>query len=200
MERIAFFGGAFNPIHKGHLHLVNQLSARLNFDRVLFIPTRISPHKNVSEMISGEHRLAMCRIAAEGSELFEVSDLELHREGKSYTVDTVCQLREMFPGSKLYMIIGSDMFFSVDTWYRAKELLDMVTVCSAAREKDEFEELIQKQQELDTRGVRSVVCPIDAFPVSSTEIRRRIHEGLSVSEYLPDGVEDYIRSHGLYRN
>lgn len=198
MKRIAFFGGAFNPIHNGHLHLVESLRVQIRFDRVLIIPSRISPHKDSGELIDGAHRLAMCRIAVRGTSLC-VSAMELRREGKSFTVDTIHQLQRAFPGDEIYMIVGSDMLLTLDTWHRAEEIMRSVTVCAAAREMGEYKRLLQKQEELKKMGGRSVVCPMEAMPVSSTFIRERIRKGLPVEEYLPAGVEHYIREHHLYQ-
>lgn len=200
MKRIAIFGGAFNPIHNGHIHLVMRFDARLKFDKILLIPTRVSPHKDSSQLVDGVHRLAMCRLAARRQDdRFDVSDMELRREGPSFTVDTVKQLRTAYPDDKFYMIVGSDMFLSLDSWYCSQELVRMVTVCAAAREDGEYEDLIRKQRQLDTRGVRSVICEIDAVPISSTLIRRRIAQGLPVDADLPAGVAEYIRFHQLYQ-
>lgn len=200
MKRIAIFGGAFNPIHNGHIHLAMCLDARLSFEKILLIPTHTSPHKDSAQLASGEHRLAMCRLAArQQDERFDVSDMELARGGKSFTVDTVRQLRQMYPEDKLYMIVGSDMFLSLDSWHCAQELVRLVTVCAAAREDGEYGDLIVKQRLLDTRGVKSVVCPMTPMPISSTVIRERIQAGQTVDEYLPADVLAYIRQHQLYK-
>ena len=151
-------------------------------------------------LLSGEDRLAMCRLAAKDHARFSVSDIELRREGKSFTFDTVCELRQLYPDDKLYLIVGSDMFLSIDSWYRAQELMHMITICAAAREKGEYDQLIEKQLVLDTQGVKSVICEIDELPVSSTDIRRRLREGLSVEGMLPSRVLDYIKAHRLYES
>lgn len=199
MKKIAIFGGAFNPIHLGHINLALMLDARVKFDRIILIPSHISPHKDSHALVPGELRMDMCRLVAEHYEKFEVSDSELRREGKSFTVDTVEQLKKDYPGDKLYMIVGSDMFLSLDTWHSSSALLKMVTVCAAAREPGEYDELIEKQRELDTKNVKSVVCEIEAVPISSTQIRDKIKNGESVSEWLPDYVEQYITEHKLYK-
>lgn len=198
MKKIALFGGAFNPIHQGHINLVLRFDVRIKFDEILLIPSHISPHKDSSALIDGEDRLAMCRLVAKHYERFAVSDVELQREGKSFTFDTVCKLRQSYPNDKFYLIVGSDMFFSIDSWYRSQELLHMVTICAAAREKGEYDRLIQKQLILDTQGVKSVVCEIDELPVSSTDIRSRLCRGLPVEGMLPPYVLDYIKVHRLY--
>ncbi|MCI8622362.1 MAG: nicotinate (nicotinamide) nucleotide adenylyltransferase [Provencibacterium sp.] len=199
MKKIALFGGAFNPIHQGHINLALRFDVRIKFDEILLIPSHISPHKDSRALISGEDRLAMCRLVAERHPRFLASDMELRREGKSFTIDTVQALRSLYPDGKFYLIVGSDMFLSIDSWYRAEELMRLVTLCAAAREKGEYATLIHKQLALDTQGVKSVVCEIDELPVSSSAIRERLHNGLSVEGMLPDYVLDYIQAHRLYR-
>ena len=198
MKKIALFGGAFNPIHQGHIHLALCLDARIHFDTIMLIPSHISPHKDSSMLIDGADRLRMCQLVAGRHERFVVSDMELLREGKSFTIDTVHALREQYPKDKLYLIVGSDMFLSIDTWYRAKELLQMVTVCAAAREVGEYEQLLHKQQLLDTQRVKSVVCEIEEMPISSTDIRKRLSAGQPVEGMLPGYLLDYIQQHHLY--
>lgn len=198
MKKVALFGGAFNPIHQGHIHLALCLDARLQFDTILLIPSHISPHKDTSALIDGADRLAMCQLVAGHYERFAVSDIELLREGKSFTIDTVHALRQQYAGDKLYLIVGSDMFLSIDTWYHAQELLQLVTVCAAAREAGEYEQLLHKQQILDTQRVKSVVCEIQELPISSTDIRTRLSAGKLVEGMLPGYVLDYIQEHHLY--
>lgn len=198
MKKIALFGGAFNPIHQGHINLALCFDARIKFDEILLIPTHISPHKDSSALIGGEDRLAMCQLVAERHERFSVSDMELRREGKSFTFDTVHALRQSYPNDKFYLIVGSDMFLSIDSWYHAQELMHMVTICSAAREAGEYGRLIHKQLELDTQRVQSIVCEISELPVSSTDIRGRLRCGLSVDGMLPPYILDYIKAHHLY--
>ena len=198
MKKIAIFGGAFNPIHNGHIHLAMTYQVRVKYDELLLNPSRISPHKDSGALIGGEHRLRMCQLVASHYEGFTASDMELRRDGKSFTIDTVQQLREAYPGDKLYMIVGSDMFLSLDSWHCSNELMKKVTVCAAAREEGEYERLIKKQLELDTMGMKSIICEIDALPVSSTMLRERLQRGLPVSDYLPDYIERYIEENHLY--
>lgn len=199
MKKIAIFGGAFNPIHLGHINLALKFDIRIKFDKILLIPTHIPPHKDSQDLIAGEHRLKMCQLVSEHYPQFDCSDMELKRAGKSFTVDTVHQLKEMYPEDKLYMIVGSDMFLSLDSWHCSSDLLKMVTVCAAARETGEYNQLIEKQLRLDTMGVKSVICEIQAIPISSTLIRSRIRQGLSVEGLLPDYVHSYIAEHHLYQ-
>lgn len=199
MKKIALFGGAFNPIHLGHIHLAQMLDVRIKFNEIILIPSRLPPHKNPGELASGEHRLNMCRLVAEQHEKFIVSDLEMKREGKSYTVDTAMGLRALYPEDKLYMIVGSDMFLSLETWRSWEELLRLVTVCAAARGPGEYDELIKKQIKLDTKNVKSIVAATQPLNISSTAVRKAVSEGRPTDAMLPPYVAEYIRQHGLYR-
>ncbi len=199
MEKIAIFGGTFNPIHKGHLHLVSAYQKRLSFDRILLIPTSIPPHKQVEELASDADRLAMCRLAAADYPFLEVSDIELKRHTKSYTFDTLMLLREQFPQARFYLIMGSDMFMTFRDWYRAAEMIPMVTVLTAARETENLAALEQERQKLEALGGQAMILDLPVWEISSTEIRRRIKTSENLSELLDDSVIAYIQENGLYQ-
>lgn len=197
MEKLAMFGGTFNPIHNGHLHLVEGFRSRLGFQRVLFIPSRVPPHKAAPDLADAVHRLAMCRLAAEPAG-FEVSDLELHREGPSYTVDTLHQLHLMYPDTQLYLIMGADMFLSLEQWYRFEELFQLAQLCAAPRDDNNRQELLSYAKRLQSMGARTHVEDLPLLPVSSTIIRKRIRQGKPISDLVPWAVEHYIMEHHLY--
>ena len=132
--KIGLFGGSFNPPHKGHLYLAEKSASALGLDRVLIIPSNIAPHKSSVSYVSGEDRLNMCRIAFD-SPLFEVSEIELDRGSTSYTVDTLRELRKIYPDDEFYFIIGSDMLESFTKWYLWETILELCTLCAAPREK-----------------------------------------------------------------
>ena len=110
--KIGIFGGTFNPVHQGHVHLAQQCVEELKLDKLLVIPTKQPPHKQVQELASGEHRAQMCRLAFAEIPQAQVSEMELHREGKSYTADTLTQLKQQFPQAQFYLIVGGDMFLT----------------------------------------------------------------------------------------
>lgn len=114
-RRLGVFGGTFNPIHNGHLRLLQGAREALELDRVLVIPTKQPPHKRPQQLASDEDRLAMCRLAVEGLSGVEVSDLEIRRGGLSYTADTLAELRRRYPDSTLYLLVGGDMFLTIDS-------------------------------------------------------------------------------------
>ena len=116
MEKLGVFGGTFNPIHNGHLSLCTQLSDALGLAKVLLIPTAIPPHKRATELADGGQRLAMCRLAVQGDPRFCVCDLELRRQGNSYTADTLRELEALYPDTRMFLLMGTDMFLPVQNW------------------------------------------------------------------------------------
>lgn len=198
MERVAIFGGTFNPIHKGHLNLCRQCQEQMGFDRVILMPTNIPPHKRAHHLASNQDRLAMCALAAEEYPDFSVSDLEMRRQGVSYTVDTLEELRQAHPDWELYLIVGSDMLFMFHRWYQWQRILSLVQLVAGAREPEEEQRMREYvQKELDgSKRVHILKLPVLAM--SSTEIRAMIRAGQDPGEYLPPGVNRYIRQHHLY--
>ena len=112
-KRIAMFGGTFNPIHNAHINLALAFIKKLKLDKLLLIPTGVPPHKTDLDIIYGEHRLNMCRLAVQDYKKIEVSDIEVKRGGKSYTADTLRQLKEIYPDSEFFVIMGADMYMTL---------------------------------------------------------------------------------------
>ena len=196
--RIAMLGGTFDPIHYGHMALGKSFADCLGLDRVLIIPTKLPPHKDPSAT-SGEQRLEMCRLAAETmDERFEASDIELRFEGKSYSYNTVCKLLEMYPQSKLHLLVGIDMFMTLQTWYRFDELKELVTFCAVPRGEVTAQEIMEQGERLVAMGCSVILHPMEQVPLSSTMIRERMAKGESISEMVPPEVERYIKENGLY--
>lgn len=196
---IAVFGGSFNPPHKAHLNIANEFSSLLGLDKMLIIPTFIAPHKEIKYFVSAEDRLSMCRLMFR-DEKFTVSDIEIKREGKSYTIDTLSVLSNEYPGAKIYLIIGSDMLLSFHEWYRYRDILSKCTLCVMTRENDISEEDMFRYAG-DTLGLNRdeiVISHAPAYEMSSTLIREKLKNGEDVSEYLTKDVEKYIREKGLY--
>ncbi|MBQ3470913.1 MAG: nicotinate (nicotinamide) nucleotide adenylyltransferase [Clostridia bacterium] len=195
--KTGIFGGAFNPVHNGHLHLVKNYVDLLGLDRVLLIPTSVPPHKTADGLIAGEHRINMLRLATEGDDRFEVSDIEFRRGGNSYTYDTLCALREMYPDDSFYLIVGSDQYLTFDKWYRAADIADMVSICAAAREKDKYEQMLEFKAKNDFLN-SSVITQLKVVEVSSTAVRNAVKNGESIADMVPPAVEKYIRDNRLY--
>ncbi len=174
MAAIAVFGGTFNPIHNGHINLVSSFIKRMNFDRVLLIPTKIPPHKATLDLVSGEHRLNMIKAAVRDIPKLEACDIELKRERTSYTVDTLRQLKEQYPSDTLYLIVGSDMFLTLDTWKNASEIFNTAVICSAARDFGDYEKMIKKAESYKKYGAECEIMNFDILKLSSTDVRKAV--------------------------
>ncbi len=195
--KIGLYGGAFNPVHNGHLALAEHFKNALELERLIFIPTHVPPHKSGDGLVSGEHRINMLSLALSGLEYCSVSDIEFRREGKSYTYDTVCELKKIYPDDEFFLIVGADQYFDFQKWYRADDILRQVTVCSAARENNQYRQMLEYKSKHDNMQ-NTVVCNFDVTEISSSKIRNMIITGQSVSEFVPDSVLRYIKENNLY--
>lgn len=197
---IGIFGGTFNPVHNGHIHLAGCYKELLRLDKVVFIPTATPPHKFAQDLASGSDRLNMLQMALDGLQGFEISSMELERQGKSYTFDTLMQYHNANPADHLFLIVGSDMFLSFHQWYRWKEMLELATLCTAARnEADSLETM--EQYARDTLGLDAGACVIARFPVvlaASSTIRSCLKSGTPITGMVPESVEQYIYERGVY--
>lgn len=197
--KLGVYGGTFNPVHCGHVRLARRYMEAAALDRLLVVPTRIPPHKAAPDLIGGEARMEMCRLAFEGLPGYEVSDLELRRPDKSYTVDTLEQLRLAYPEDALCLLMGSDMFLTVTEWRGWERILRLATLCVGARESDLDGRLEAEKQRLEALGASCDIVRLEPMVVSSTEIRRRVAAGEPVTGLVPKRVEEYIAGHGLYQ-
>ncbi|MGN1306601.1 MAG: nicotinate (nicotinamide) nucleotide adenylyltransferase [Faecousia sp.] len=199
MARIGIFGGSFNPPHLGHLLAVREFQRELALDLVLMIPAAVPPHKKLTENSpSAQHRLEMTRLAAQELPDTRVLSLELEREGESYTADTVEALRREYPHDELFLLMGTDMFFSFDAWYQPQRIAKEVTLAVAHRDKDDGQQLRACAEQLQERfGARTVFVENRYLPHSSTSVRAMLAFDCAES-YLPAQVLAYIRENRLY--
>lgn len=195
--KIGLFGGSFNPIHKGHIHLATSVMDAFKLDKVVLIPSKKSPHKNNDEYVSNEHRLNMCRLSIQDIPNFEVSDFEISRDTISYTIYTVRYFRIKYPNDDLYLLIGSDMFLSFDTWRNFQEIMQNVTLAVVSRENGDMSNLQEKSKQLCRYG-KILIASVKPIEVSSTEIRKNIRINKDYSCNLNKKVVQYIKSNGLY--
>lgn len=193
--KTGIFGGAFNPVHNGHLALAEHYKKSLSLDRIIFIPTADPPHKPSDGLIDGKDRINMLNLCVGKNEL--VSDMEFRRDGKSYTYLTLCELRKLYPNDEFYLIVGADQFFYFEKWYKFEEILSACTVVTAAREKNQYVEMLDfKNEHPKLKDV--VVSEFDVIDISSSQIRDMIKNGEDVSCYIPESVNRYIKEHRLY--
>jgi len=199
MERIGIYGGTFNPPHIGHLRGAAQAITALSLDKLILIPDRIAPHKQIpSGSPTPEQRLEMLRIAASHYEKMEVSDLELKREGPSYSYITVEQMHELYPDAKLCLLMGTDMFTSFLTWRNPERILSKAVLAVMSRgERGEAEAIEAQKQTIEAMGYEAEVIENHVTAISSTQLRRLLAFRCA-GEFLPEGVLDYIRKHRFY--
>lgn len=197
MKKIAIYGGSFDPPHKGHKLLAKNLASVCGAEKVIIIPTALSPFKN-SSSATAEDRLNMCKLFFK-EDLFSISDIEIKRGGKSYTVDTLRQVKEENPDVELFLFMGDDMLLSFDKWYKHEEILELATIVCACRtenlqELDNMKEFVKNV--LKAEG-RVIICESVPFEISSTEIRSSLKDG--ENRGLSEDVYNYIVSRGLYQ-
>lgn len=199
MARIGIFGGSFNPPHLGHVLAIQEFQKKLELDCVLLIPAAVPPHKQLdSAAATAAQRLEMTRLAVAALPWAQVLDLELQREGKSYTADTVELLRQRYPTDSLFLLMGTDMFLSFSTWYQVERIVRAVTLAVAHRDTDQPQRLRQCAAELEQRcGARSILVENRFLPHSSTAVRAMLTFGCA-EPYLAPAVLAYIRALGLY--
>lgn len=199
MERIGIYGGTYNPPHIGHMRAAAHGIRVLGLDRLLLIPAAISPHKELPEDSANPlQRLEMLRLSARGLEKAQVSAIELGREGPSYSVDTVKQLRQQYPDAQLVLMMGTDMFLSFLNWYQAETILKQVSLAVFYRgEKRERPAIEAQKARLEAMGAVVTLVENPVTAISSTDLRRMLVLRCADS-FLCPGVGDYIRANGLY--
>lgn len=197
-RRIGILGGTFNPIHLAHIAMAQGVLQALSLDNVLFIVASDPPHKQVDGHIRAAYRYAMVRLALQNETGLEASDIELSRTGKSYTVDTLEQLLTLYPGAKLFLIVGSDMLRDLPNWRRAQDLLRMAAFVGIPRKGQggDEREAVERLHVEFAADVR--LLDMDVPPISSTLVRERIARALPVTGLVPAAVEEYIYENGLY--
>ena len=198
MERIGIYGGTYSPPHIGHLRAAEYAIEACGLDRLLLIPTGVSPHKAMSAGATAADRLQMLRLSAAGIEKAEVSDIELRRQGSSYTVDTLRCLKEQYRDSELVLLMGTDMFTSFLSWREPEAIMELATLAVFCRgEKGERERIDAQKTTLEAMGAKIELVENPVTAISSTDLRRMLIFGCA-DPFLMPGVGDYIREHGLY--
>lgn len=219
--RLGLFGGSFNPIHNCHLTIAHHVHERMQLSQILFIPTGNPPHKRDGSLAPADVRYEMVRLAIADSPLFTVSDIEIQRQGRSYSIDTIRALQHHYgPSTELFFIIGLDAFLDFPTWREPHELLAICRFVIVPRPERSFQALaempllsnlyppdlaqldagVQKRLDIIIPSCRGITClAIPPCPTSASEIRQRIRSGLPLVNMLPPSVESYILRHSLYQ-
>ncbi len=210
--RIGLFGGSFNPVHFGHLRAAEEVREILNLDLVYFVPAALPPHKPEDELAPAEHRLHMVRLATKGNRHFMVSDAEVRRTGRSYTIDTVRYfLATLRHQATLFVLVGADQFAEFETWKDCDELVRLCSIAVHTRPwgdelapraplaaLDRFGYTEARGQYVNSSGQTLSFVPTAFLPISASQIRRKLQNGESINYLLPADVADYIQRHALY--
>ncbi len=198
MQRIGIFGGTFDPIHQGHLIMADELRYRLRLERVLFLPAGRPPHKTEQEITTDQHRLEMLESAISDNPAFEVSYVDIRRSGLSYTADSMREHLELFPGAEIAFLMGQDSFRDLPHWHQPGRLVELVRLGVAMRPGVvvDVESILQRVPEV---AGRVDFADVPLIQIASSEIRRRVREGMPIRYHVPAPVERYIRENGLYQ-
>lgn len=212
-KKVGLFGGTFNPIHFGHLRGAEEVREAFELEEIIFIPASLPPHKVSEKIAEARYRLEMVRLAISENPFFALSDIEIKRPGKSYTIDTIRYFKENFLWN-LYFILGSDAFEEIETW---KEYQTLFTLCDfivmvrpglelhsftsrlPTSLRDHFRPGGDNARWIHSSGHSLFFKEITFLDISSTKIREHIAQGRSIRYLLPPGVESYIKECGLYR-
>jgi nicotinate-nucleotide adenylyltransferase len=205
-RRLGLLGGSFDPIHRGHLHAARTAQAAFDLDRVIFVPAAHPPHKPDRRLAPGPDRLALVELAIAGEPTWSACDLELHRSGPSYTIDTVRELAEYVgepARASLFLILGLDNLEGLLDWQRADELLERVQpvlIPRAGAPLPDLDRLLEGRPVAWRAALERGLLELPNVSGRSTDLRATFAGDAPASQDLPPGVEQYIRSHGLYQD
>jgi nicotinate-nucleotide adenylyltransferase len=228
LKGIGLFGGTFNPIHLAHLRVAENVRAGFDLEKIVFIPSAIPPHKDISDLADARSRYAMISIALSTCPDFVASDVEIHRHGPSYTVDTVTYFQNHQPtDAPYYLIVGMDAFLEITTWKAWPHLFDLIPFIVMTRPKAtgdaaddaidappldplaEMDNYIHAHMDIGyalqgSHFIHKTKQPIylahvTPIDISSSAIRERVRQGRSIHGLVPDGIDDYIKQKGLYK-
>ena len=196
---IGILGGTFNPIHVGHLLMAQDALEQMRLERVIFIPSATPPHKMVDKLASARDRLQMIKFGIRGNNRFEVDDIEIIRGGKSYSVDTLIQLKRRYPQADFLFIIGADSLRELHLWREVKRLVTLCTFVTVPRPGFEAKPVIDPRLDRATRRrLRQHVLRGHACDIASRDIRARLSSGRSIRYLVPEAVRLYIARRRLY--
>jgi nicotinate-nucleotide adenylyltransferase len=206
MKSIALFGGTFNPIHYGHLAIAEEIRAKFNLDKVIFVPTCFPPHKDPADLADAKQRLIMAYLATVTNPCFDVSTFEVDKGGKSFTIDTVKHFRQLYGSDiQLYFIIGADLLMEISSWKNIEELLRMCKFIVVPRPGYDIQKIFNQYflsspnfaiatDLLDNIFIENIAM----LEISATDIRRRVREWKSVKYLVPEAVEQFIHNQQIY--
>ncbi|MBE5843658.1 MAG: nicotinate-nucleotide adenylyltransferase [Butyrivibrio sp.] len=198
-RKIGIVGGTFNPIHNVHLLLGEAAREQFGLDRVIYMPSGCSYLKKDQDIPSGELRYQMVKLAIDSNPYFTCSRLEIDREGNTYTIDTLNELKKMYPGDELYLILGGDTFKQIENWYKAEEIFKSCTLIAAVRDEMSTEDMENQKKYLEDKfGADIEILKFRNIDLSSSDIRERLQTGRSVRYMIPDAVVEFAILKNVY--
>ena len=198
-KKIALVGGAFDPIHFGHLATAQAVYDAFDVEKVIFLPLGDAPHKDLSSTAAVQ-RYDMISKSIEDNKAFAISDIEIKREGKTYTVDTIREIISINGDIEIYFVMGADEIVSIDTWKDPENLLKMCKLIAVNRPKYDTEFVDSEIKKAEDKFNCDIFClEIPELDISSTDLRNRIRSGKSITYLLPKEAENYIMEHNLYK-
>ena len=201
MSKIGIFGGTFNPIHLGHIRLGQLVLDEIKLDKILYIPDNTPPHKSDKDLACGEDRLNMIDISIKDHVDMESSDIELKREGKSYSFETLLEFKKLYPNDELYLITGADMFLTLDKWREPETIFKTANIIGVPRVKSDFEKMEEYAEKvIKPMGAKVFMLSQTVFDTaSSTYVRENIDDHQKIKDMITPEVYRYITEKGLYR-
>ncbi|HWT74226.1 MAG TPA: nicotinate-nucleotide adenylyltransferase [Mobilitalea sp.] len=201
MKKVGIMGGTFNPIHFGHLFLAENAYEQLGLDKILFMPSKNPPHKQKPEEVTQKQRVDMLQLAIQDNPHFELSTLELDREGMTYTADTLTLLTSQNLDTQYYFIVGADSLLYMQDWKDPQRIFDHCIVVAACRDQVDKKQLYQQAELLEkTFHANITMIEMPVIQIASRVIRERLEKKQSVRYHIPDAVNEYIMKNGLYQS
>lgn len=198
-RRVGLMGGTFDPIHNGHIRLAQAAYEECGLDEVVFLPSGEPPHKQGKKISPAKDRCAMVKLAIAGQDYFSFSDIELKREGRTYTADTLRYLKVRYPENVFYFLMGADSLLYFEHWREPETIIGLSALVVAVRDRDDLVVLQKKRQELLQKfGGEIVLLSMEKIDVSSTLLRQQLAEGHYDKTLLPESVGEYALAHHLY--
>ncbi len=198
-DKIAIFGGSFDPLHKGHISVAKSAMKECLLSKVVFLPNANPPHKNREDMTAAIHRYNMVNLGLENYDCFELSDFEMNRKTPSYTVDTMREMKKIY-NAELFFIIGADSLYTLNTWKNYDNLIKECSFIVADRNCSEGSALKKEADKINSLGGNITLISMPKIDITSTMIRKGISEGEDVREFLDCKVYEYILKNNLYKS
>ncbi len=199
-KRIGILGGTFNPVHLGHLFIAEHARVEMDLDMVLFIPTGVPYMKNNKEILPSNIRMQMLEMSIASNPYFATSDIEIKREGNTYTYETLEELHQIYPNAKIFFLVGADCLFTIERWYQPQRIFDNCILLAANRNDVPQAELLEKTQYLeDTFKAKVILLDVPQIDISSTKVRENVKLGKSIRYMVADDVRDFILQNNFYQ-